>query len=89
MPGTGFKRTAAAWRKTLVEVADKPYNFVKQQMAQRTNKPSYLSKLLEQNDGKLSPEEDHVLRWSAVSLYSGGADTVSRISVIWPLSSPC
>lgn len=77
MPGTGFKQTAAAWRKTLEEMSSKPYDFVKQQMAQGTNKPSYLSKLLAQN-GILSPEEDLTAKWSAASLYVGGADSVGR-----------
>jgi hypothetical protein len=85
MPGAGFKRTAATWRKTAIEVADKPFGFVKQQMAQRTNKPSYVSKLLAQNDGNLSAEEEHMLKWSAASLYGGGADTVRRISIVLPL----
>src|SRR5262249_3477299 len=81
-PGTGFKRTAAAWRKTLMDSADKPFEFVKRQMAQRTNKPSYVSKLFAQNDGNLSLEEERSAKWSAVSLYGGGADTVSRLSVV-------
>jgi len=79
MPGAGFKQTAAAWRKTLEDMSNKPYDFVKQQMAQQTNKPSYLSKLLAHNDGILSPEEDITAKWSAASLYVGGADSVSRI----------
>jgi len=81
-PGTGFKRTAVAWRKTLMDSADKPFEFVKRQIAQRTNKSSYVSKLFAQNDGNLSLEEEHSAKWSAVSLYGGGADTVSRLSVV-------
>lgn len=77
MPGARFKRIAASWKKSLEEVVNKPYDFVKQQMAQRTNKPSYLSKLLEQNNGILSPEEDTTAKWSATTLYGAGADTVS------------
>ena len=32
MPGTAFKRTAEEWRGTLMELAEKPFAFVKQQM---------------------------------------------------------
>jgi len=60
-----------------MEATDKPFDFVKQQMAQGTNKPSYVSKLFAQNDGNLSLEDEHLAKWSALSLYSGGADTVS------------
>lgn len=78
-PGTGFKRTAIAWRKTTMEATNKPFEFVKQQMARQTNKPSYVSKLLAQNDGNLSLEDERSVKWSALSLYGGGADTVSRL----------
>lgn len=60
-----------------MDLAEKPYAFVKQQMAQGKTEPSYLSKLLEKDDGNITPEEDFVAKWSAASLYSGGADTVS------------
>jgi hypothetical protein len=32
MPGSGFQRKAAAWRTTLMRMADMPHEFVKQQM---------------------------------------------------------
>jgi hypothetical protein len=74
-PGAGFKQTAKEWNKTLVDLVEKPYRFVKQRMAEGKHRPSYLSKLLK--DGDISNEEDHVAKWTAASLYSGGADTVS------------
>jgi hypothetical protein len=82
LPGAGFKRTASYWRETLADLVEKPYAFVRQQMAQGKNEPSYLSKLLENNNGNLSTEEDYAAKWSAASLYAGGADTVSQISII-------
>ncbi|TDL20079.1 cytochrome P450 oxidoreductase OrdA-like protein [Rickenella mellea] len=83
LPGTGFKRTAERWYKTLCELADKPHAFVKMQMANGTATPSYTSALLEKlekarNDGvdaETLREEEFVIKWSAASLYSGGADT--------------
>ena len=65
-----------------MQSTEKPFEFVKRQMAQGTNKPSYVSKLFAQNDGNLSAEDKHAVKWSAVSLYGGGADTVSRLSVV-------
>lgn len=73
-PGTGFKRTAEKWKNTLIEAADKPFAFVQHQMARGQNEISFLSRLLEQGD--LSPENS-LVKWSALSLYAGGADTVS------------
>ncbi|KAL1962244.1 hypothetical protein VTN77DRAFT_9900 [Rasamsonia byssochlamydoides] len=72
-PGTGFKRTARSWRRSVTNVTEKPYAFVKRQMANGRYEPSYVSQLLEQGD--LDPEEEFVVKWSAMSLYTGGADT--------------
>ena len=66
----------------MIDAVNKPFDFTKRQMVQRTNKPSYVSKLFAQNDGNLILEEEHIAKWSAVSLYGGGADTVSRLSVV-------
>ncbi|KAI9375047.1 cytochrome P450 [Aspergillus egyptiacus] len=81
-PGAGFKRTAAAWKNNLITTIEKPYRFVVQQMEQGKHPASYLSNLLEENHGKtLSAEEQQVIKWSAGSLYTGGADTtVSTLS---------
>jgi hypothetical protein len=73
-PGTGFKRTARQWRATLTDLTERPYAFVKHQMAHGKHEPSFLSQLLE--SGELDYEETFVAKWSALSLYSGGADTV-------------
>lgn len=81
-PGTGFKRTVRAWKKNVTDAVEKPYAFVRQQMAEKGKdayEESLLSRLLEEKD-TLSFEEDHVAKWSAASLYTGGADTVSSSS---------
>src|SRR2546423_9232207 len=81
LPGTGFKRTARHWKATVTSVVDKPYAFVQDQLRNGTAQPSYLSKLLESSSAPLAHEADHVARWSAASLYTGGADTtVSSMS---------
>lgn len=76
-PGAGFKRTAQAWKKNLQNVADKPYLFVKQRMDSDRVKPSYLSDLFKAAGyPPTGSEEEIVAKWTAASLYTGGADTV-------------
>ncbi|KAG2148109.1 cytochrome P450 [Suillus clintonianus] len=73
LPGAGFKRIAREWHETLEEMVAAPYKFVKDQMAAGIAPKSFTSNLLEGRT--LSAEEDHIVKWSAASLYSGGADT--------------
>ncbi|KAJ3502046.1 hypothetical protein NLJ89_g9063 [Agrocybe chaxingu] len=74
VPGAGFKKTAASWAKTLAMMADGPHEWVKEQMNLGTAEASFTSRLLgEASD--LTPEREHNIKWSAASLYSGGADT--------------
>ncbi|KAG1727505.1 cytochrome P450 [Suillus lakei] len=80
-PGAGFKRLAREWHQTREEMVDAPYKFVKDQMAAGIAPLSFTSNLLEGNT--LSAEEDHTVKWSAVSLYAGGADTT--VSAIYSL----
>ncbi|KAG1854759.1 cytochrome P450 [Suillus tomentosus] len=72
-PGASFKRKAREWCETLDEMASAPYEFVKDQMAAGIAPKSFTSDLLQ---GRiLSAEEEHIVKWSALSLYSGGSDT--------------
>jgi len=73
-PGAGFKRTAAIWAECLVNMVEQPYQLVKQQMAAGTAQPSYTSRLLDDSPS-ITPNQEHEIKWSAASLYSGGADT--------------
>lgn len=60
-----------------MELAETPMKFVRKQMEERHYEPSYVSELYEKAGEKMSAEDEHVLKWSAASLYTGGADTVS------------
>ncbi|KAH0839032.1 O-methylsterigmatocystin oxidoreductase [Fonsecaea pedrosoi] len=76
LPGTEFKRTAREWKATLDTVSELPYKYVQQKLRGGVAEPSYLSKLLQTEDGSpLSPEAADVAQWSSFSLYAGGADT--------------
>ena len=79
MPGTGFKKTSKEWHATLMAMAEKPMQFVKQEMAAKRNEPSFVSNIFEKQPQKdLDPQKHYVTKWAAASLYAGGADTVSR-----------
>lgn len=76
-PGAGFKTTARQYAAVLRETADRPYEFVKRQMAEKRHSPSFLSQCVDSSgdDAQL----DFIHKYAAVSLYLGGADTVSPI----------
>ncbi|KAG1907690.1 cytochrome P450 [Suillus fuscotomentosus] len=80
-PGAGFKRLAREWRQTLEELVEAPHKFVKDQMAAGVAPVSFTSNLLKGRT--LSAEEDNMVKWSAVSLYTGGADTT--VSTIYSI----
>ncbi|KAK5707067.1 hypothetical protein LTR17_021024 [Elasticomyces elasticus] len=77
MPGAGFKRTAKLWNKTMLNVVDVPYGFVKKQMSYGKAGVSFVSKSIEQqkSEKELDAQAEHAIRWTAASLYTGGADT--------------
>ena len=77
MLGAGFKKTARLWRKSLSDTATIPYEFVKRQMVTGKDNGSFVSRSIEQakSEGSLGPDEEHAIKWSAASLYLGGADT--------------
>ncbi|KAI1130849.1 cytochrome P450 [Nemania abortiva] len=83
-PGTGWKKIAYKWRDELTEVTEKPYAFTKYQMSRGENEISFLSRLLEAGDS--TPEEKHTNKWSAMSLYTAGADSTVSVIAAWFLA---
>lgn len=73
-PGAGFKRQARIWRRTFMDLVDRPYAFVQQQIRQGISNPSFVSELLLQEN--IDEEFESMIKWSSASLYSGAADTV-------------
>jgi hypothetical protein len=71
-PGMGFKQTARRWRKNSKEVQRVPLDFVAEQMASHSARPSYVQGLLGQDP---DPAERELIMLSATALYAGGADT--------------
>ncbi|KIJ65809.1 hypothetical protein HYDPIDRAFT_109838 [Hydnomerulius pinastri MD-312] len=75
IPGAGWKQKAAAYRRTLTDTLNVPYNLVKQHMAAGTAKPSFVSNALENTT--LNPKIERSIQWAAVGIYGGGADTTA------------
>ncbi|KAL3494971.1 cytochrome P450 [Aspergillus germanicus] len=89
-PGTGFKKTARQWKKSIQACAYIPYRFVQRQMTAGINEPSYVSKLIEElkaeNDGVLKEEDERAIIWTAASLYGAAADTTVIALTAWTLA---
>lgn len=63
-----------------MELAEKPMQFVRKQMTERSHEVSYVSTLLEGNSESTMGEDGYnVVKWSAASMYAGGTDTVSPV----------
>jgi cytochrome P450 len=77
LPGTVFKRTARLWKQTMTDVAEVPYSFAKERMRERGRTSSFVSRSIEQahREGSFGPQDEHAIKWSAASMYTGGADT--------------
>ncbi|RDW64567.1 cytochrome P450 [Aspergillus mulundensis] len=83
-PGAGFRRTAQQLREELQFLADLPFGFVKDQIDAGSNEASYVSSLLKDKDTLPGSKVEHEIKWTAVSLYFGGADTtVSTIATFF------
>ncbi|KXG50521.1 Cytochrome P450 [Penicillium griseofulvum] len=80
-PGAGFVKIAQSYRSRAKAFSDVPYSFTKQKISDGQFVPSFLSNLLRDNYVEPGTEDEEVLKWSAGSLYAGGADTtVSSIA---------
>ncbi|KAJ6609810.1 cytochrome P450 [Mycena sp. CBHHK59/15] len=91
-PLAHFKRQGAEWRGILNSVSEVPHNWVKSQIARRSNSsnPSFAKYPIElQACGTnvpsftsrllragMSEEEEDIVKWCAGALYAGAADTV-------------
>ncbi|KAF8814867.1 cytochrome P450 [Phlegmacium glaucopus] len=74
LPGSGFLQTARLWAKDTTAMVDVPYNYTKQEMAAGNAVPSFVSTALADGNS-LSHEDIEDLKFTASSMYGGGADT--------------
>jgi len=75
VPGATFKVKAAQWRESAMQLANVPFDMVREQMAQGHARPSFLKELLEDPEVSSDPEKLDIVKWSAASLYAGASDT--------------
>ncbi|KAJ5334140.1 uncharacterized protein N7506_007923 [Penicillium brevicompactum] len=68
-PGAGFKKTARFYAHTLTRLVEEPFAFTKSEMADEKHENSFTASLLQQG------EDEEIVKWSSVALYSAGADT--------------
>jgi hypothetical protein len=59
-----------------MELVERPVQFVRRQMAEGRNAASVASDLIQKADGDKELEQESVIKWTAASLYTAGADTV-------------
>lgn len=67
VPGAGFKRTAREWRKKLREVRETPLLFTRKQLSRGKYEKSFVADFLNKAGDNLSPEDEYVVKWTAVS----------------------
>ncbi|PPQ65419.1 hypothetical protein CVT24_011500 [Panaeolus cyanescens] len=78
IPGAGFQRKAARWRKISKDVSTKPFEMVREQMKNGTAVPSITSALIEKLPNENEPthrDEEQIAMNTALVTYLGGADT--------------
>lgn len=82
-PGSSFKKIAQEWRANLTEMTELPHRMVKSSITNGTAVPSFTQELMESKTS-FTEEEEETIKWTAASLYSGGADTtVSAIATFF------
>ncbi|EMD32743.1 hypothetical protein CERSUDRAFT_57994, partial [Gelatoporia subvermispora B] len=84
LPFTEFKGKAEAWRAQMLEFADRPLRQVKQKMRDGTADPSlvfYASAIRWRwrKCARLTPGEEHTLKWAANSIFGGSIDTTAVV----------
>ncbi|KAF8521782.1 cytochrome P450 [Hysterangium stoloniferum] len=81
-PGAGFQKKAKIWKKRVLDMPTIPFQWVKNELAAGTAKPSLTATLLEEayakaKDQKVSEGEEELIRNLAGVVYGAGAETTS------------
>ncbi|PTB63697.1 cytochrome P450 [Trichoderma citrinoviride] len=88
-PGTGFKAEAAQYGREIRAVVNEPYKFARKQLAEHNFTGSYVTRLVQEyagDEGELSEEDAYTIKWSAATLYAGGADTTVSVLISFILA---
>ncbi|ETW78665.1 hypothetical protein HETIRDRAFT_419909 [Heterobasidion irregulare TC 32-1] len=79
LPGIGFKRKAAEWKKVFDELREGPWETLKDNMAAGKAHPSFCSELLTQVGKTVSEQDQTDIKDTANSMYSASMDTTLTI----------
>ncbi|KAG2034693.1 hypothetical protein BDR03DRAFT_806492, partial [Suillus americanus] len=75
-PGASFKRNAKIWKAKMEEFADRPYEFVKTEIVRSSFLLLAKRVTSQQKKGTAhTATDDHDIRWTANSMYSGTIHT--------------
>ncbi|TBU23875.1 cytochrome P450 [Dichomitus squalens] len=77
LPGMGFKRKAAEYRKQYYALAEEGHRMVKEEIAKGTARPSLTYTALAESSPGQYP--DDIIMFTATQVYTGGGDTSSSL----------
>ncbi|KIJ60731.1 hypothetical protein HYDPIDRAFT_98167 [Hydnomerulius pinastri MD-312] len=82
VPGAGFQKKAAAWKKSVLEMRDAPFEAVQSALAAGTASPCFVSHLINDLNSKENLEDQvEIIKGCAGLAYAAGAEsTVSSLS---------
>jgi len=83
-PGAGFKKRAEEYAAVVHDIVEIPHNYVTSQLAAGTALPSLSSRLLNMSD--LTEELEDNIKWTAMTMYRGGADTSVSVAYAFYLA---
>ncbi|OJT02558.1 O-methylsterigmatocystin oxidoreductase [Trametes pubescens] len=77
LPGTGFRRKAAAWKAQIEKCTDEPFEWVKECMRSGTATPCYCTRLLDEETGAGAVDKQYEadIKWTAQAMYLASIDT--------------
>lgn len=76
-----FHKRGRHGRELVDNMSYKPYNYVKRQMRAGTALPSVTQRLLEEYQGRLTPQLENDIQCATSSMYSAGSETM--YSTVW------
>ncbi|KAK5634643.1 hypothetical protein RRF57_010356 [Xylaria bambusicola] len=84
MLGGGWKRIARDWHSVLRETVEKPLQFALQHITSGDQKRSFIKDFYDEKGASITPRDQEDLKWTALTLYGGGADTtVNTVSAFF------
>jgi len=78
VPGAGFQKKAAHWKRVINSMVDLPWKYVKDGLLDGSAEPSIAAVLIEElPDGEALAEKEQIAKNCAGTALTGGADTTA------------